>query len=276
MKIDAHQHFWIFDPVRDRWIDDSMNVIQKDFLPEMLAPILKKYDFDGCIAVQADQSETETQFLLDLASKNTIVKGVVGWVDLCADNVEERLAHFSKNKKFKGVRHIVQAEPKDFMLRTNFQHGISKLEQFGLAYDILIIPEQLPAAIAIVKAFPKQQFIVDHIAKPLIQKRELEPWKTNIEALAEYSNVYCKISGMQTEADAKRWKYDDFVPYLDVIFNAFGVDKLLYGSDWPVCLLAANYGEQLNVLERYMSRFSEAQKAKVMGGNAINFYNLNT
>jgi len=275
MKIDAHQHFWIYNPVRDSWIDDSMKIIQKNFLPEMLAPILQQHDIDGCIAVQADQSESETLFLLELAKKYAFIKAVVGWVDLCSDIVEERLAHFSKNKQFKGVRHIIQAEENDFMLRPDFQHGISKLQQFGLSYDVLISPEQLPSATVLVKAFPNQQFIIDHIAKPFIEKGEMEPWKTNIEALAKFPNVYCKLSGLVTEAKLNQWMYNDFVPYIDVVFEAFGVERVLYGSDWPVCLLAANYGEQLEVLKRYISRFSEDEKTNIMGGNAIKLYNLN-
>ena len=275
MKIDAHQHFWIYDPVRDSWIDDSMKVLQKNFLPEMLVPILEQYNFDGCIAVQADQSEIETQFLLDLASKNTVVKGVVGWVDLCADTVEDRLAHFSKNKLFKGVRHIVQAEANDFMLRTDFQNGISKLEQFGLTYDILIIPEQLPAVIELAQKFPKQQFVIDHIAKPSIKDAKMDDWKDNMKALSRFPNVFCKVSGMVTEADWENWTPKDFTKYLDVILDAFGVDRVLYGSDWPVCLLAAKYGEQLDVLERYISHLSEGQITNIMGDNAIKFYNLN-
>jgi len=275
MKIDAHQHFWIYNSVRDSWIDERMKVIQKDFLPELLVPILEQHDIDGCIAVQADQSEEETQFLLDLASNNAVVKGVVGWVDLCADTIEERLAHFSKNKLFKGVRHIVQAEANDFMLGANFQHGISKLEQFGLTYDILIIPEQLPAAIALVQKFPKQQFVINHIAKPYIKDAKMDAWKDNMKALSKFPNVFCKLSGMVTEADWQNWTPEDFTKYMDVVFDAFGVNRIMYGSDWPVCLLAANYSGQLEVLKCYISRFSESEKANIMGNNAIKFYNLN-
>jgi len=274
MRIDAHQHFWIFDPVRDSWIDETMKGIKKDFLPEMLAPILKRNNFDGCVAVQADQSEIETQFLLDLAKKNTFIKAVVGWVDLCADNVEDRLAHFSENKKFKGLRHIVQAEADDFMLRADFQNGISKLQAYGLTYDVLVFPKQLPAAIALVKKFPNQQFVVDHMAKPPIKKGEIKAWKNNIEVLAECPNVVCKLSGMLTEANLKEWKFSDFTAYMDVVFTAFGIERILYGSDWPVCLLAATYTEQLEVVEEYISKFSIEDKAKIMGRNAVRFYNL--
>ncbi|MFD1614116.1 amidohydrolase family protein [Gelatiniphilus marinus] len=274
MKIDAHQHFWKYDPVRDAWIDDSMQVIRKDFLPKHLKPILNANNFDGCIAVQADQSETETHFLLDCAEKNPFIKGVVGWVDLSADNVEERLVHFSKNKLFKGVRHIVQAEESNFMLRKDFKNGIGKLSSFNLTYDILIFPTQMEAAINLVNTFPNQKFVIDHLAKPYIKAGKIEDWKTKITALAKIPNVYCKVSGLVTEADLKHWKIQDFYPYLDAVFNAFGVERILYGSDWPVCLLAANYEKQLHIIQNYVKDFSKEEQSKIFGENAIKFYNL--
>ena len=191
MRIDAHQHFWVYDPVRDAWIDESMLVIRKDFLPEELQPILKTNQIDGCVAVQADQSETETDFLLACAENNPFVKGVVGWVDLRAKNIEDRLAHFSKNKLLKGVRHIVQAEANDFMLGEAFQHGVSKLEQFNLTYDILVFPPHLKATIALANKFPNQKFILDHIAKPYIKDGKIEAWQADITELAKADNVYC-------------------------------------------------------------------------------------
>ena len=276
MRIDAHQHFWEYNSKRDIWIDDSMEVIRRDFLPEHLESILKQNNVDGCIAIQADQSEAETTFLLDCAKENTFIKGVVGWVDLCADNIEKRLSYFSTNLKFKGVRHIVQAEASDYMLQQDFQNGIAKLEKFNLTYDILIFPEQLSAAVELVNKFPNQKFVLDHIAKPNIAKSEIESWRTNIQNLAKYKNVYCKLSGMLTESNIKDSNYEDFVPYMDVVFDVFGVDRILYGSDWPVCLLAGDYNDQLQVLERYISNLSEESKSKVMGENAIKFYNLNS
>jgi len=274
MKIDAHQHFWKFDPIRDAWIDDSMKILQQDFLPADLRPILKENNIDSCIAVQADQSETETAFLLSLASENDFIKGVVGWVDLCSENVEDRLAYFTKNVNFKGVRHIVQAETTDFLLRKDFQNGISKLEKFGLIYEILIRKEQLETAIKLVKKFPKQIFVVDHIAKPNIKDHEVEPWKTQIETLAKHTNVTCKISGLATEANLNNWKYEDFVPYLNIIFNAFGTDRILFGSDWPVCLLAGSYKKTSAIVKQYISSFSKEEQDKIMGKNAIKIYAL--
>jgi len=275
MKIDAHQHFWVYDRVRDSWIDDTMKVIRKDFLPSDLAPIYKKNGIDGCVAVQADQSEKETMFLLEQANGNPFIKGVVGWVDLLSENIEERLAYFSQNKKLKGIRHIVQAEANDFMLRTDFQNGIRALHKYDLTYDILVFPTQLPAATKLVQKFSEQYFVLDHIGKPDIKDGKIKNWKRDIEILSKYPNVYCKISGMFTEADWKNWNENDFLTYLDVVFDSFGVNRVLYGSDWPVCLLAASYKEQLKFLESYIKKFSALEREKIMGGNALEFYNLN-
>lgn len=274
MNIDSHQHFWKYDPVKNSWIEDHMKVIRRDFLPLDLQPILEKNAIDGCIAVQADQSEAETEFLLSLAENNSFIKGVVGWVDLKAENIEERLAYFARFEKLKGVRHILQAEPDDYMLDEKFQRGISLLKQFDLTYDILVFPSQLPASIELVNKFPNQKFVVDHIAKPLIKEGKIENWKKNMESLAKSPNVMCKISGMVTEADWNSWKSKDFDPYLDVIFNAFGANRILFGSDWPVCLLAAEYQQQLEIVENYISHLPNEVQDKIMGGNAINFYSI--
>ena len=275
MIIDSHQHFWKYDPVRDSWIDDSMKELRRDFLPKDLAPLLKNNGIDGCVAVQADQSEHETEFLLNLAQNNTFINGVVGWVDLRADNIEERLAYYSSNNLLKGIRHIVQAESDDFMLGKKFQNGISLLKQFDLTYDILVFPSQLPAAIQLVNKFPDQKFIIDHMAKPTIKNGKMVDWKKDIELLARSQNVYCKVSGMFTEADWNKWRKEDFTKYLDVIFDTFGVGRILYGSDWPVCLLAAEYKLQLEIIGEYITKYSTEDKEKIMSGNAINFYNLN-
>lgn len=274
MRIDSHQHFWKYHPIKNSWIEDHMKVIRRDFLPDDLHPILEKNTIDGCIAVQADQSEEETEFLLSLAENNSFIKGVVGWVDLKSENIKERLSHFAKFNKLKGIRHIVQAEPDDYMLDEKFQRGISFLDQFNLTYDILVFPSQLSAAIELVDNFPHQKFVVDHIAKPLIKEGKLEPWKTEMISLAKSPNVMCKISGMVTEADWSSWESGDIKPYLDVIFNALGPDRIMFGSDWPVCLLAASYEQQLEIVETYISSFSPEDKNKIMGGNALNFYNL--
>jgi len=275
IKIDAHQHFWQFDPVRDAWIDETMSVIRRDFLPEDLQPLLSENNVAGCVAVQADQSETETEFLLALAEKNNFIKGVVGWVDLRKENVVERLAHYAKNSLFKGVRHIAQGEADDFLLRADVQWGIGFLEQYDLTYDILVFAHQLPAAIELVKAFPKQKFVLDHLAKPQYSQALDKDWQANIAALAQHPNVSCKLSGMVTETEGFKWKKSDFTPFLDLVLNSFGTDRVMYGSDWPVCLLAADYTAQLDILQAYIANLSEAEQAKIMGGNAAEFYNLN-
>ncbi len=274
MRIDSHQHFWRYNPVRDSWIDGSMEVIRKDFIPIDLKPILKENKIDGCITVQADQSEEETAFLLDLADENSFIKGVVGWVDLCADNVESRLEYFSKFKKFCGVRHIVQDESKGFLLNKNFQNGIKLLENYYLTYDILVFYNQLSEVVTFVQNFPKQKFVLDHIGKPSIKTNEIKKWKTKIQQLAKFPNVYCKISGLITETTFNSWEFSDFEPYLDVVVNSFGIDRLLFGSDWPVCLLSSSYEEVLGVVERYFYRFSDIEKELVMGKNAQNFYKI--
>lgn len=273
-RIDSHQHFWKFDPIRDSWIDDSMQKIQRDFLPEDLVPLLQQNQFSGCVAVQASQSEEETHFLLDLASQNDYIKGVVGWVDLRNKNITERLEHFSTHKKIKGFRHVVQGEADDFMYGEAFRKGISALKSFNYTYDILIFERQLPAAISLVKDFPNQKFIIDHIAKPNIKSETIYSWKSNIEEIAKNDNVWCKISGMVTEADWKNWKPEDLKPYLDVIFENFSTDKLMFGSDWPVLNVASDYSEVVKTLEDYISKFSKEDQNKIWFENANEFYKL--
>lgn len=274
MIIDSHQHFWKYHSDTHSWIDESMKVISKDFLPSDLKPILEKNHVDGCIAVQVEQTEKETEFLLNLAQENPFIKGVVGWVDLRASNVKEKLEYFLKNSLFKGVRHIVQTEPNDFMLQHDFQNGISQLAQFNLTYDILVYPHQLSNAVKLVEKFPDQRFILDHIAKPQISEGIEKEWRLNIDKLANHSNVYCKLSGMVTETQNFQWNINDFTPFLDVIINAFGIDKVLFGSDWPVCLTAAKYNEVLNIITEYFSTYNKYDLDKVMGLNANFFYNL--
>lgn len=274
-KTDAHQHFWKFDPVRDAWITDDMSVIQKDFLPEELEPLLKQNGFDGCVAVQSDQSEEENNFHLALAEKHSFVKGIVGWVDLQAPNIEERLQQYSGFKKMKGFRHVLQGEAqRDFMLRPAFMNGIGQLKNYGFTYDVLIYEDQLQYIPKFVSAFPDQAFVIDHLAKPKIKEGKIGEWKKAIIAVAQFQNVSCKLSGMVTEADWKGWKKEDFKPYLDVVAEAFGPDRIMFGSDWPVCLVAASYKEVAGIVEDYFSSFSEDAKANVFGKNAERFYNL--
>ena len=275
MRIDAHQHFWNYHPVKDAWINDDMKAIQRDFSPADLQPIIFQNNMDGTVAVQADQSETETDFLLNYALKNSFVKGVVGWVDLLSTQVEKRLAHYAKCPLIKGFRHVVQSEPEiDFLLRPDFKNGIGLLNKYGFTYDILIYPQHLPFAIELVKQFPHQPFVIDHLAKPLIKQSEIADWKKNINTISQYPNVYCKLSGMVTEADWQQWNYAQLFPYIDAVVKAFGVSRIMYGSDWPVCLVAASYRQQLAVYEQYFEQYSAVEKAGVFGENATRFYKL--
>ena len=275
MVIDSHQHFWKYDPVTYSWIDDSMKVLQRDFLPSDLGPILQENGVGGCVAVQADQSERETEFLLELANENEFIKGVVGWVDLRAEGVSKRLAHYSQNEKLKGVRHIVQEEPDpEFMLRKDFQNGIRHLAEFGLTYDILVYPNQLAAAVLLSRAFPEQKFVLDHIAKPGISEGLDDQWVNNIKELALNPNVSCKVSGMVTETTNFQWQQEDFYPFIDVVLDAFGWRRIMYGSDWPVCLLSGNYKEVITIVKDYISKLPDNERAGIMGLNAINFYSL--
>lgn len=275
MNIDSHQHFWMYDPARHGWIDDNMGALKRNFLPEDLAGELHANKIDASIAVQADQSEQETLFLLDLANRTKRIAGVVGWVDLASRQIEERLLYFSQFKKLRGFRHIVQSEPDDrFLLRPDFTRGISRLQEFGFAYDILIYPRQLPAAIDLVAKFPEQRFVLDHLAKPEIKTRHITYWASRMRIISANANVYCKLSGLVTEADWKQWNARDFEAYLDVVFEAFGPDRLMFGSDWPVCLLAAGYEQVKHIVEDYVNREAPAARERIFGGNAIRFYDL--
>jgi L-fuconolactonase len=274
MRIDAHQHFWNYEPVKDSWMDETMGILKRNYLPENIHQLLIENKIDGCISVQADQSENETDFLLAEAKKNKFIKGVVGWVDLQSPKAYDRLKHFKSDPKFCGVRHIVQAEPVGFMLKPAFKEGLKAVQAHNLTYDILIYPHQLDDAIKICEEFPDHKLIIDHLAKPNIKKREIDRWADQIRDIASCKNVHCKLSGLVTEADWKNWKADDLKPYLDIVSESFGEDCLLFGSDWPVCLLAAEYGKVVSVIENYFAASSEKTRAKIMGLNAMKFYNL--
>jgi len=277
LQIDSHQHFWKYDPVEHDWIDDSMQLIRRDFLPADLEPVLKANGFDGCITVQSSQSEQENEFQLSNAEAHDFIKGVVGWVDMRAENVEERLAYYQQFKKLKGFRHVLQGEPqRDFMLRPDFLKGIGLLKKYGFTYDILIFPDQLTYAAGLVSRFPDQSFVIDHIAKPGIKQKQLGDWEKGIKAISAFENVFCKVSGMVTEADWANWKAVDFDPYLDVVVNNFGTKRLMYGSDWPVCKVAADYGDVVGLVKAYFSAFSKTEQQDFFGLNALQFYNINT
>jgi L-fuconolactonase len=272
--IDTHVHFWNYNKVKDAWITDDMKLLQKDFLPQGLKHVLEENKVNGVIAVQADQSENENEFLIGLSEKDSFIKGIVAWVDLQNENIENKLLYYSKFPVIKGFRHIVQAEPEGFLKREGFLKGIKLLKEFNFTYDILIYENQLTEAIEFVNKFPEQKFIIDHCAKPDIKNKSINKWKTGIQEIAKNKNVYCKLSGLTTEADWKTWDAKDFYPYLDVVFKSFGTNKLLFGSDWPVVLISGGYSKWVTLLENYMRDFSKEEKEKVFERNAIEFYNL--
>lgn len=275
IKIDAHQHFWKFDPVRDSWINDNMKVIRKDFLPKDLKPVLAQNNIEGTIVVQSDQSESENIFQLSNVFQNDFIKGVVGWVDLKRPDIKEILQEYSGIEKLKGFRHVLQGEAnRAHMLDPAFKTGIGSLHKFGFTYDILIFPDQLSYTNQFVRMFPDQPFILDHIGKPNIAQQDITLWKKEIKQLGECENVYCKISGLVTEANWKTWKVEDFKPYLDIVVESFGTNRILFGSDWPVCLVAASYKETLGIVESYFKDFSKNEKDMFFGGNALKFYNI--
>lgn len=254
---------------------EKMNPIRRDFGPSDLEREQRAVGLDGSVAVQARQSMKESRWLLELAEKDSRIKGVVGWVDLRGESLEAELEELSPHKRFVGVRHVVHDEPDDeFMLRPEFLRGISKLHGYGMTYDLLLFPKHLPVAVEVVKQFPEQPFVLDHIAKPFIKDGGMSPWYRDIATLASFPNVYCKVSGMVTEAAWRAWNKRDFRPYLDIVFDAFGEDRLMFGSDWPVCLLAGDYDDVVQLVMEYVEERGEAVMEKVMGANASRFYGL--
>jgi L-fuconolactonase len=275
MKIDAHHHFWKYNPVEFDWIDDPMKMIRRDFLPEHLRAEISVAKIDGVISVQARQMIEETRWLLEFAAQNDFIKGVVGWVELISPNVRKDLARFAANKKLKAVRHVVQGEPDDnFILRADFNRGISALREFDLRYDILIFERHLSQTIKFVDRHPNQIFILDHIAKPKIKANELSPWRENLRELARRENVFCKISGMATEADFKAWAGPQLRAYFEVALEAFGARRLMFGSDWPVCLVACGYARWHALVADWISKLSPDEQARIFGGTAIEAYKL--
>jgi L-fuconolactonase len=275
MRIDAHQHFWIYDQREYGWIDDSMAALRSDFLPADLKPELERSGFQGCIAVQARQTLEETRWLLELVERSPFILGVVGWVDLRSPQVRSDLEKFAGNRKLLGIRHIVQSEPDDrFLLQAEFLRGVALLEEFGLTYDILIYPKHLAVASEFVQRFPKQRFVLDHLAKPPIKSGSLNPWARGIRKLASFKNVYCKLSGLVTEADWQAWTPEDIKPYWDVALECFGATRLMIGSDWPVCTVAGSYARVMDVVKDYLRGCPAETVDGILGGNAQAFWRL--
>ena len=277
MRIDSHMHFWKYTAAEYGWIDDSMKVIRRDFLPADAKPEVEAAGFDAVVAVQARQTLEETRWLLELADQDPLVAGVVGWVDLQSPECRGQLEGFAQNKKLVGIRHIVQGEPDDrFLLKPEFGRGIALLEEFGLAYDILIYTRHLPVAVEFARKFPKQRFVLDHMAKPEIKAGKIKDWERELRALAELPHVLCKASGLVTEADWKSWTPTQLERYLDVAFEAVGAARMMVGSDWPVSKVAGEYGKVMGVFKDYVGELSANEQEAVLGGNAARFWNLKT
>jgi L-fuconolactonase len=274
MHIDAHQHFWIYNQREYEWIDETMTSIRRNFLPAHLKPELEKNGFQGSVLVQVRQTLEETRWLLELAEDNPFILGVVGWADLRSPQLREDLESFAGREKLVGIRHIVQSERDDFLLQPDFLRGISMLEEFRLAYDILIYTKHLPAAAEFVSRFPRQRFVLDHLAKPPVKSGAVDVWAHGIRMLATFRNVYAKVSGVVTEADWKGWKAEDLHPYLDVAFECFGPGRLMIGSDWPVCTVAASYERVMSLVTDYLSGYTSEEREAVLGGNATEFWRL--
>ncbi len=274
MNIDSHHHLWNYSADEYEWINPQ-SVLAQDYKPDDLRPALAENEIGGTVFVQARASLKETRWQNEVAEQTDYIKGVVGWVDLMALDVEEEIEALAERPKFVGVRPMLQDLADDeFMLREEFRRGLATLARHNLAFDLLIRPRHLLAAHRLVSHFPEQPFVVDHLAKPFVAEQVVEPWATHVARLATCPNVYCKVSGMITEANQNEWTLGDFTPYLDVVFEAFGTDRLMFGSDWPVCLLAGSYGEVAEVVREYVGKLSATEQAAVMGENAARFYNL--
>jgi L-fuconolactonase len=274
-RIDAHHHLWRYSEDEYGWIDETMTKLRRDFLPSDLVAEMQLAKIDGTVVVQARQTLEETGWLLDLAEQNDAIRGVVGWAPIAEDNFDATLQALVSEPKLKGLRHVVQGEPdKNFILREDFNRGIRSMLGTGLVYDVLIYERHLPQTIEFVDRHPDQVFVLDHMAKPRIRESVLEPWATKMRELAKRENVLCKISGLVTEADWSTWTMDGLRRYLDVVTEAFGPQRLMAGSDWPVCLVACGYAEWFNLLEGYFAGFSQQEREAVFGGNAVRVYRL--
>jgi len=274
VRIDAHQHFWEFDPKKDHWITDQMSILRQDFMPKDLEPHLIGNQMDGCVAIQASQSATETNFLLGLAEENDLIKGVVGWIDLKSESLIDQLDKFSSNRKLKGFRHILQDEPEGFMLKKNFVGGVRILSKYDFSYDILTTEYQLDQVIEFISKLPNNRLVIDHISKPKIREGSFDTWAIKMKEISAFDNVYVKLSGLITEANRQTWTKDDIAPYIDFCMAQFGPERLMFGSDWPVCLLAGAYHEVLGLMQQCIQALSPSEQAQIMGSTATEFYQL--
>jgi L-fuconolactonase len=274
-KIDAHHHLWKYSAAQYPWISENMGLLRRDFVIQDLMDVLEESDMDGVVTVQARQAMAETRWLLDLARSHDFIRGVVGWVALTDPKVEGDLEHLSTHAKLKSVRHVLHDEPDDFyILREDFNRGIKLLQSFGLRYDLLIFERHLPQTIQFVDRHPNQIFILNHIAKPRIGQGVISPWRENLTELARRENVFCKLSGLVTEASWQSWTEADLDPYLQIALTAFGPERVIFGSDWPVILLGSSYKRWVDVVQRSISHLSEYEQERIFGKTATEVYRL--
>lgn len=275
MRVDAHQHYWHFDAHRDAWITRDMDAIRRDFLPSDVAPSLRDAQIDAVVAVQASQSEDETDFLLALAQSNSNILGVVGWVDLLAHDLTDRVQRWRGNTVLKGFRHVAQSEPDDFLTRPAIVSSVQQLGALGYSYDLLVYPRQLAAATSLVAQCPDVSFVLDHCAKPPIASGDLTHWRDELAQLAQYPNVTCKLSGLVTEATWHAWAESDFIPALNTVLELFGADRLMFATDWPVCLLSASYAQTYDIVAQWAAAsLSHSEQSLVFGSTAQRIYRL--
>lgn len=276
LQVDTHQHFWTYDPDRYAWIDDRMTALRRDFLPPDARREMDAARVGACVAVQAQQTLDETASLLALSDQFPFIIGVVGWVDLQAPDVDAQLAGVADHPRLVGVRHVVQDEPDGFLERPAFRRGLARLERLDLTYDLLVYARQLPGAVAVARAFPRQRFVLDHLGKPDVRGGEYQAWRGELNQLAALPNVCCKLSGLVTEADWHTWTPAQLRPYLDAALDAFGPDRLMIGSDWPVCTLAAGYKDVIDLARDAIGEYSVAEQERMLGGTACEFWNITT
>jgi L-fuconolactonase len=272
--IDSHQHFWRYDPAEYAWIDESMAPLRRDFMPGDLLREMEPAGVKACIAVQARQTLEETRWLLALADEHPFIAGVVGWIDLQSPDVGAQIAALAEHPRLLGVRHIVQSEPDGFLERPRFRAGVAQLARAGLTYDILVYAGQMPAAVHFAAAFPDQPFALDHLGKPDVRGGEFREWQRQLDRMAALPNVCCKLSGLVTEADWRTWTHSALRRYLDAALDAFGPSRVMMGSDWPVCTVAASYGEVIDLVESAIAEYSPDERAAILGGTARRFWNL--
>ena len=275
MRIDAHHHFWKYNPIDHAWISDEMSVIRKDFTPEDLEKELLEHEFVGSVAVQAEEKYAENDFLLSISNKHNYIKGIVGWVDLLDETIENKLIELKSKPLFVGFRTIMQGAPDEKYLGNKlFLENTNRLSNFNYTFDLLVHNNQLDSLIRFIDKLPDNKFMLDHLGKPSIKNKEYKKWKEQIKPLADNPNIFCKLSGMTTEADLLKWTYDDLYPYMEIVAEYFGIDRICFGSDWPVCLTAGSYSTTYSVVEKFCTQLKQDEKEKIFGLNTKEFYKL--